>query len=156
MTDAIVDGKPVDLDEAQRQFAAAMAAPEESLAEYKAWKPRKIPERKPGQPNNLHAQLYQAVKNMLAERGWIYHGCENARGCDGLGFVDLVIITPAHPVFVELKAHRGSSWEPWQTTWKYALLACGADWRVWYYDDWQSGEIQRQLDLLAKRGDVDE
>lgn len=139
---------PPEVAEGVRDFKLAMAQPSEPLTEHKAWRYKRMPEPKPGN-RRRHDQLYVACWNMAVERDFLVHGCENAYGCDGVGWVDLVICGHGHTVFVELKAEPFSRWESWQTSWKHNLIAAGIDYRIWYHYQWQSGEIERQFDELC-------
>jgi hypothetical protein len=72
------------------------------------------------------------------------------------GFPDLVLApTPRGPrkpltprlgvLIVECKTEKGRL-EPEQIRWRDALLAAGADWRLWRPMDWLSGHIERVLE----------
>lgn len=151
-----VDGRLVDVDQAEREFHAAMARPAPdslSVANDPTWPRKNIPAHKPGTNHNYHDQLFAHVWNACLDRALLPHGCgDNAKRCDGRGFPDMVIAGPNGTVFVELKVTTMSDYSPYQKAWGHMLLAGGEDYRVWYWADWKSGSIGSQLDDLCQDG----
>ena len=56
------------------------------------------------------------------------------------GFPDLVLAGHGRIIYVELKNERGRL-RPTQERWRDALLAAGADWRLWRPSDWREIEV---------------
>jgi len=63
------------------------------------------------------------------------------------GFPDLQLIGRCRIAYRELKKQSGRM-NPEQTTWKYALVATGADWDLWRPSDLESGRIEREITEL--------
>jgi hypothetical protein len=75
---------------------------------------------------------------------WIHANRAQGTG----GFPDLVIAGPRGVIFREVKPTRFDHLRPHQTTWRYRLVASGADFAVWSQEGLDDGSIERQLDAL--------
>jgi hypothetical protein len=67
---------------------------------------------------------------------------------DGAGWVDLVLVGRHAVLFVELKDRHGRLSDA-QTRWLERLARAGQATYVWRPADWDSGEVERVLKLLA-------
>ncbi len=65
------------------------------------------------------------------------------------GFPDFVIGGAAGILFRECKPTRHSHLSPHQTTWRYMLVAAGANYAIWTGEDLADGTIARELAALA-------
>jgi hypothetical protein len=89
-------------------------------------------------------QMMAAVRE-LANGLLLYHATDSRR--DAPGFPDLVIAGPRGVLFRELKSAAGRL-RPDQTTWRYTLMAAGADYAVWRPADLADGRVAAELDRL--------
>lgn len=60
------------------------------------------------------------------------------------GEPDLRLCGKRGVIWAELK-NQGGELNPAQTRWKWALLASGQAWRLWYPTDLATGQIEREL-----------
>lgn len=93
-----------------------------------------------------HEAIVARVTGMAHQRRYLVHYCGSSLYCAGRGLPDLIIVTPRGVIFAEIKVDSFSKVSPEQTTWKHALLACGANYVCWYESDLESGVIESALD----------
>ena len=96
-------------------------------------------------PKVTEAQFQRQVLQLAKLTGWRtahFRASLNQRGewqtavaGDGKGYPDLTLIRD-RVLFIELKTDRGVL-SPEQREWRDALLAAGADWRLWRPRDWE-------------------
>jgi len=102
-------------------------------------------------------QLLRAVLEHATWLGLLTHHCRPARTATGWrtpiqgtrGFPDLAIAGPGGLLLPETKSASGSL-DADQRRWRDVLLASGQRWRLWKPQQWLSGEIQEELQALAK------
>lgn len=93
----------------------------------------------------LEDDLLDQVLELAALSGWVAHHVrrsDRAITMGRKGFPDLVLAGRNRVLFVELKTETGSLSRD-QQRWRDALLAAGADWRLWRPRDWPA--IERLL-----------
>ena len=71
-----------------------------------------------------------------------------ATGQPPAGFPDLSLYGPGGVAYRHLK-EQAAALDPDEITWKYLLHASGQNYDLWRPCDLESGEIERELDLLA-------
>jgi hypothetical protein len=76
-----------------------------------------------------------------------FHDHDSVR--NAAGFLDTVLAGPGGHAFAELKRHGGRI-RPEQEKWIATLRDGGAHVYLWRPADWQSGEIRRVLEALAR------
>jgi hypothetical protein len=83
------------------------------------------------------SDLLADIIGLCEELGLLVFHSADSRRDTGRGFPDLVIVsrTGKRIIFAELKDWNRDLSEH-QVTWKYSLLANGADWRLWKPNDW--------------------
>ena len=96
-------------------------------------------------PERSEAELQQKIIDLCTElRFKVFHSGD-ARRDTGRGFPDLVIATThGKLIFAELKSYTGDM-SPHQSSWKWALKASGADWRLWRPHDWPAIESELRM-----------
>lgn len=92
--------------------------------------------------------MARAALLLAARLGLLAHHQPDSRHGTGRGFPDLVLAGPGGVLFAECKGPREQLTLP-QWTWRFQLLAAGLDHRIWRQDQWESGEIEAALRLLA-------
>jgi hypothetical protein len=99
------------------------------------------------------AELLERVIRLCEERSirWVHIDTphHNKKRQNMTGFPDLFLCGSKHIAFRELKRQNRPRTSPEQTTWKYALLAAGQDYKQWQPSDLKSGRIERELDYLC-------
>lgn len=89
---------------------------------------------------NLQSQVRQAALTL----GWMFYHTHDSMRSDP-GFPDCVMARGERVLFRELKTQKGRlSTE--QEKWRDALLAAGADWKMWRPYDWGDGTILKELE----------
>lgn len=111
--------------------------------------------RRPPAPPRLggntlsEAQLDSLVKDLCValhlER---YHTHDSRRSEPG--YPDLTIVGPGGVMFRELKTQTGRV-RPDQTRWLAALVAAGANARIWRPSDWMQGVITAELKVITRK-----
>ena len=85
-------------------------------------------------------ELQQTIIDLARLNGWtVYHTYDSRRSEPG--FPDLVLVRE-RVIYAELKTEKGKL-SKHQKKWRYALLAAGADHRIWRPSSWP--EIEETL-----------
>jgi hypothetical protein len=94
------------------------------------------------------SELQADIISLCKELGLlVFHSGDSLRDT-GRGFPDLIIVsrTGNGVIYAELKDWNGDL-SPHQVTWKWSLIANGADWVLWRPQQWL--EIEQTLRALA-------
>jgi hypothetical protein len=94
--------------------------------------------------------LPEIINLIKARRGrLLWHHCTDSRHCEGhRGLPDLLIVG-RRVLYREVKPSRHVRLEPDQVTWKYSLIAAGANYAVWGREQVDDGTVERELDAIA-------
>lgn len=94
-------------------------------------------------------QLLEHVLARAAElKILVYHHPDSRRALGNRGFPDLVLLGRSGLMFAELKSATGAL-SPGQTWWRYLLISCGINYRIWRPQDWANGKIESCLQWIA-------
>jgi hypothetical protein len=103
-----------------------------------------------GQFANYEAALQRRVIELARSLGLLVFHSTDSRRDVGRGWVDLVILTTdgSGCLFVELKSAQGKLTDS-QLQVKWSLIASGLSYRLWRPHNFDNGEIERELRLIA-------
>lgn len=97
------------------------------------------------------AELLARVVEACRERGLrVFHSTDPRKDTER-GWPDLAIAGPSSPhvLFAELKSEHGQLTRE-QIHWRWYLQHAGCAWRLWKPLDWESGEIEQELEVLLR------
>src|SRR5579859_4208135 len=94
-----------------------------------------------------HQELQRLVVDAALALGFHVHTCDMRTGTS-LGFPDLVIIARRDILWRELKVPPDTL-RPAQKATMYRLQALRANWAIWTPADWESGQIEEELEGVS-------